>query len=51
MNARFILSMTVSRDWRVTVAGIRAGEELEIVVREARTRLDHFLIACDQKYL
>jgi two-component system, NtrC family, sensor histidine kinase HydH len=42
---------TVSRDLRVTVAGIRAGEELEIVVREARTRLDHFLITDDPKYL
>jgi signal transduction histidine kinase len=42
---------TVSQDLRVNVSGIRAAEELEILVREARTRLDHFLITGDRKYL
>jgi signal transduction histidine kinase len=42
---------TVSQDLRVNVSGIRAAEELEILVREARTRLDHFLITGDYKYL
>jgi signal transduction histidine kinase len=42
---------TVSRELRVNASGIRAGEELEILVREARTRLDHFLITGDHKYL
>jgi signal transduction histidine kinase len=41
----------VNRDLRVTVSGLRAAEELEILVREARTRLDHFLITSDRKYL
>jgi signal transduction histidine kinase len=41
----------VSRDVRVNVAGIRAAEELEILVREVRTRLDHFLITGDRQYL
>jgi signal transduction histidine kinase len=42
---------TVSLELRVNASGIRAGEELEILVREARTRLDHFLITGDRKYL
>jgi two-component system, NtrC family, sensor histidine kinase HydH len=42
---------TVSRDLRVNVSGIRAAEELEILVREARTRLDHFLITGERDYL
>jgi two-component system sensor histidine kinase HydH len=41
----------VANDLRVNVSGVRAGEELEILVREARTRLDHFLITNDSKYL
>jgi two-component system, NtrC family, sensor histidine kinase HydH len=41
----------VSQDLRVNVSGIRAAEELEILVREARTRLDHFLITGDRRYL
>src|SRR6516165_10932899 len=42
---------TVSHELRVNASGIRAGEELEILIREARTRLDHFLITGDRKYL
>jgi len=42
---------TVSEELRVSGHGIRAGEELEILVREARTRLDHFLITGDRSYL
>jgi signal transduction histidine kinase len=42
---------TVSRDLRVNVSAIRAAEELEILVREARTRLDHFLITGEREYL
>jgi signal transduction histidine kinase len=42
---------SVSRDLRVNVAGMRAAEELEIAVREARTRLDYYLITGDRKYL
>jgi two-component system, NtrC family, sensor histidine kinase HydH len=41
----------VSQELRVNVSGIRAAEELEILVREARTRLDHFLITGDREYL
>jgi len=40
-----------SPELQFNVSGIRAGEELEILVREARTRLDHFLITGDRKYL
>jgi signal transduction histidine kinase len=36
---------------RVNVSGVRAAEELEILVRETRTRLDHFLLTGDRKYL
>jgi signal transduction histidine kinase len=36
---------------RVNVSGVRAAEELEILVRETRTRLDHFLLSGDRKYL
>jgi signal transduction histidine kinase len=42
---------SASRELRDTVAGIRAAEELEILVREARTRLDHYLITDDRAYL
>jgi two-component system, NtrC family, sensor histidine kinase HydH len=42
---------SVSQDLLVNVSGIRAAEELEILVREARTRLDHFLITGDRRYL
>jgi signal transduction histidine kinase len=41
----------VSDDLRVNVAGVRAGEELEIVVREIRTTLDYFLITGKRSYL
>lgn len=41
----------VSQELRVNVSGIRAAEELEILVREARTRLDYFLISGDRQYL
>jgi signal transduction histidine kinase len=42
---------TVTQDLRINVSGIRAAEELEILIREARTRLDHFLITGDRAYL
>ena len=42
---------TVVHDLRVNVSGVRAAEELEILVRETRTRLDRFLITGDRKYL
>jgi two-component system, NtrC family, sensor histidine kinase HydH len=41
----------VTYDLRVNVSGVRAAEELEILVREARTRLDYFLITGDSRYL
>src|SRR5260370_42318470 len=41
----------VSYELRVNVSGIRAAEELEILVREARTRLDNFLLTGDRQYL
>jgi signal transduction histidine kinase len=41
----------VASDLRVNVSGVRAAEELEILVRETRTRLDHYLITGDRKYL
>src|SRR5438105_2278891 len=41
----------VSHDLRVRVSGVRAAEELEILVREARTRLEQFLSTADRKYL
>src|SRR6516164_4278676 len=41
----------VSEGLRTDVSGIRAAEELEILIRETRTRLDHFLITGDRRYL
>src|SRR5689334_15174885 len=45
------LQKSVSHDLRVRVSGVRAAEELEILVREARTRLDHFVLTADRKDL
>jgi signal transduction histidine kinase len=45
------LQKAVSDDLRANVSSMRAAEELEIVVRELRTQLDHFLITGDHKYL
>jgi signal transduction histidine kinase len=42
---------TLTDELRANVSGMRAAEELEILVRETRTRLDHFLITGDRKYL
>jgi two-component system sensor histidine kinase HydH len=42
---------TLAHEVRDNVKGMRAGEELEIFVRETRTRLDHFLITGDRTYL
>jgi signal transduction histidine kinase len=45
------LQQSVSEDLRSNVPAMRSAEELEIVVRETRTQLDHFLITNDRKYL
>jgi signal transduction histidine kinase len=45
------LQKSVSDDLRANVSGMRAAEELEIVVREFRTQLDHFAMTGDRKYL
>jgi signal transduction histidine kinase len=42
---------TVEEEIRVNVGGLRAAEELEIAVREIRTRLDQFLITGERIYL
>jgi two-component system, NtrC family, sensor histidine kinase HydH len=42
---------TVAREVRVNVLAMRAAEELEIVVREHRARLDRFLITNDRRHL
>jgi signal transduction histidine kinase len=44
------LQRSVSDDLRANVAGMRAAEELEIVLRDTRTELDRFLIAPTGKY-
>ena len=41
----------VSEGLLTDVSGIRAAEELEILIRETRTRLDHFLITGDRRCL
>jgi signal transduction histidine kinase len=41
----------VAGELRANVSGIRAGEELEILVREARTGLDSYLISANPKSL
>ena len=46
------LQQTVSEELRTNISGMRAGEELEILVREIRTQLDYFIITRgDVKYL
>ena len=42
---------TIAYDLLVNVSGVRAAEELEILVREAQTSLDHFLITGKRPYL
>src|SRR5712692_588757 len=42
---------SVSDELRSNVSSMRAAEELEILFREIRTQLDHFLITKDRKYL
>jgi signal transduction histidine kinase len=41
----------VASELRANVSGIRAGEELEILVREARTGLDSYLISANPRSL
>jgi signal transduction histidine kinase len=45
------LQKSVTEELRANISGVRAAEELEILVREVRTQLDHFLITGDKKYL
>jgi signal transduction histidine kinase len=45
------LQQSMYEDLLANVGAMRAAEELEIVVRETRTQLDHFLITNDRKYL
>ena len=45
------LQVNVSHDLLTNISGVRAGEELEILVRKIRTQLDYFLITGDRKYL
>jgi signal transduction histidine kinase len=45
------LQRSVSDELRANVSSMRAAEELEILVREIRTQLDHFLMTKDRKYL
>jgi signal transduction histidine kinase len=45
------LQTRISQALLVNMSSVRAAEELEIAVREARTQLDHFLITGDRKYL
>jgi signal transduction histidine kinase len=42
---------TLAADVRINVKGMRAGEELALLVHETRTLLDHFLITGDRQYL
>lgn len=41
----------VSQDLLGNISGLRAGEELEILVREAGTQLNYFLITGERKHL
>src|SRR5262249_29147356 len=41
----------ISDALRLNVRSMRAAEEIEIDIREARTQLDHFLLSGDRKYL
>jgi signal transduction histidine kinase len=45
------LQRNISQALLVNVSSMRAAEELEIAVREARTQLDYFLITGDRRYL
>jgi signal transduction histidine kinase len=45
------LQQSMYEDLLANVGAMRAAEELEIVVRETRTQLDHFLITDERKYL
>src|ERR1700730_9596201 len=45
------LQKSVTEELRANISGVRAAEEVEIIVREVRTQHDYFLITGDQKYL
>jgi signal transduction histidine kinase len=45
------LQERVSREVRENVSAMRAAEELEILVREFRTRLEHFRISGDRRHV
>lgn len=45
------LQERVSREVRENVSAMRAAEELEILVRELRTRLEHFRISGDRRQM
>ena len=45
------LQERVSRELRENVSAMRAAEELEILVREFRTRLEHFRISGDRRHV
>src|ERR1700728_3098374 len=42
---------TISKDLRENVSGMRAGEEMEILVREVGTRLNFFIRTGDRTHL
>src|SRR5215831_18490873 len=45
------LQERVSREVQENVSAMRAAEELEILVREFRTHLEHFRISGDQRHV
>src|ERR1700738_4927930 len=45
------LQERVSREVRENVSAMRAAEELEILLREFRTRLEHFKLSGEQHHL
>jgi signal transduction histidine kinase len=45
------LQRNISNSLSVNVSSMRAAEEVEILVREVRTQLDHFLLTGERKYL
>jgi two-component system, NtrC family, sensor histidine kinase HydH len=45
------LQERVSREMRENVSAMRAAEELEILVRELRTRVEHFRISSDRRQI
>ena len=45
------LQERVSREVRENVSAMRAAEELEILVRELRTRVEHFRISHDRRQI